>query len=266
MIGKTRSGFTLVEIVLLGFLVAMGATVVMSERLTMTDTSKRVKCASNLRMLGQACLLYANENKGAYPRTRYDVETKKWVAYSNYKAEDPFKDDGPEVNDVTAAFYLLLRTEDITSEVFICPSTTDVKWDFQGKDSQKFSNFPNKSHLSYSFANPYFRATEDVLTTSINAEYAIAGDMNPGGDELMKIEAPQPGEKSAGNSRNHGGEGQNVLYGDGHVEWQTNPFVGLNRDNIYTPGEEGPLIAAPVNINDTVLLPTEKQEPPKEEK
>ena len=69
-----------------------------------------------------------------------------------------------------------------------------------------------------------------------------------------------------GNSNNHGKDGQNVLYGDGHVEFQNNPFCGTSRDNIYTRG--GPtwdtadrpsqdLIASPYTANDSVLLPTD---------
>jgi len=54
-----------------------------------------------------------------------------------------------------------------------------------------------------------------------------------------------------------------VLYGDGHVEFQNNPFCGVNRDNIYTRG--GPtwgtttqdLVASPYTANDSVLLPTD---------
>jgi prepilin-type processing-associated H-X9-DG protein len=36
------------------------------------------------------------------------------------------------------------------------------------------------------------------------------------------------------NTNNHDKDGQNILYGDGHVAWESNPFVGTNRDNIYT--------------------------------
>jgi len=36
------------------------------------------------------------------------------------------------------------------------------------------------------------------------------------------------------NSQNHQGAGENVLYGDGHVEFVQNPFCGSQRDCIYT--------------------------------
>ena len=36
------------------------------------------------------------------------------------------------------------------------------------------------------------------------------------------------------NSRNHGGEGQNVLYADGHASFERTPTVGVDHDNIYT--------------------------------
>jgi prepilin-type processing-associated H-X9-DG protein len=36
------------------------------------------------------------------------------------------------------------------------------------------------------------------------------------------------------NSPNHGGNGQNVLYQDGHADWCNSPCCGINDDNIYT--------------------------------
>ena len=40
--------------------------------------------------------------------------------------------------------------------------------------------------------------------------------------------------KKLANSNNHAKKGQNVLYGDGHVDFVTDVFVGRNQDNIYT--------------------------------
>ena len=56
-------------------------------------------------------------------------------------------------------------------------------------------------------------------------------------------------------------QGQNVLYGDGHVEFQSTPLAGVDQDNIYTFGAttkdaSGDGIAGPpTGPNDNVLLP-----------
>src|SRR5688572_9169281 len=123
-----------------------------------TETANRVKCASNLRQIGQAILLFSNENRGEYPRARYDADNADKVTfYTNWQARDPMAPDGPGPNDVTAAMFLLLRTQDITSEVFVCPSSNARKWNYGGGTRAPIdvANFPNQRHLSYSYTNPY---------------------------------------------------------------------------------------------------------------
>jgi hypothetical protein len=90
------------------------------------ERDRRVMCAKNLKQIGMAIMLYANENKGAFPRTRFDIDhSDKVVSFTNWKSSGSFDAGGPEANDVTAALYLLLKTQDITPDVFVCPSTND---------------------------------------------------------------------------------------------------------------------------------------------
>jgi prepilin-type processing-associated H-X9-DG protein len=94
--------------------------------------------------------------------------------------------------------------------------------------------------------------------------------MNPGGDALTKLTTSMSAaELRNGNSLNHSGDGQNVLYGDGHVEFQNSPLCGSHRDNIYTYGDSGVdpvthdarptggegILGSPVGPGDSVLLP-----------
>jgi len=262
------------------------------------EINNRVKCASNLRQIGQAILLYANENKGAYPRTILKAANEvkpTWgtpyegngdligAAPDNNSANPFVKNDDPNVkyrpadNDVTAALYLLLRTQDITSEVFICPSSGIKKWDFGGgaMTAMNWTNWAGNEviaqHLSYSYQNPYPSpsavAAGFKLNTTVAADYAVLADMNPGGDAVLKVTINSPeNQMRAANSLNHRRDGQNVLYGDGHVEFPNNPFCGTQRDNIYTAN--GPevkeqerkgdavILASPVSFTDSILLPT----------
>jgi prepilin-type processing-associated H-X9-DG protein len=103
------------------------------------------------------------------------------------------------------------------------------------------------------------------LTNLLSAEFAVGADRNPGvsngGDNVY---APALGSASSimrqANSENHEHDGQNVLYGDGHVSWQQTPFCGVQNDNIYTSqnGVAPTVECSPASTTDSVLLPTDE--------
>ena len=241
------------------------------------EQANRVKCASNLRQIGQGLQMYANENKGNFPRALYDGVGGTPTEYTAPDAPDPLAPGGPGPNDVTAAFYLLLRTQDLTSEVFICPTSPGERFDPRGKPLTAFSNFPDGRYLTYSYVNPYptKAAVKDgfKLNYTLTSDFAIAADINPGGSGPASVTPQSPRRQmSVANSGNHNGDGQNVLYADGHVEFQNTPFCGMPRgagaaafrDNVYTcgagygagPGGAGVAVnGAPVDKLDSVLLP-----------
>jgi prepilin-type processing-associated H-X9-DG protein len=198
----------------------------------------------------------------------------------------------PYDNDVSAALYLLLRTQEITSEVFTCPSSNAEKWDFGGGSNTalNWSNWRNVSQpgswssptqwLSYSYQNPYPDANAVSfgfkLNNSITAEFAVCSDMNPGpatsgsgtNDNVLAVTSTSSAkDMKQANSNNHDEDGQNVLYGDGHVEFQSNPYVGVQRDHIFTRrasatgfdsatgGTTQNTFSSSYDGNDNVLLP-----------
>jgi hypothetical protein len=225
--------------------------------------ANRVKCASNLRQIGQAMLLYSNENRGAYPRTVAGtgasvVPTSGTGAAGPTATVDPFDGsaNAPSANDVSAALFLLIRTQDIGTEVFTCPSSNAEKATFTGGNTaQNFVNFTSGAtdpititkNLSYSYSDPYpdnnAIGNGYKINNSMSPEFAVAADMNPGDKTSGATNGAKNGvlttastgaQMKGGNSANHSKDGQNVLYGEGHVEWTSNPFVGAQRDNIYT--------------------------------
>jgi prepilin-type processing-associated H-X9-DG protein len=94
------------------------------------EPANRVKCASNLKQIGSAMLLYANENAGHYP--------------------DRFEQ--------------LLATQDIGAEVFVCPSSNDEKANGNTLD-EIVADLARPHHLSYVYHGKGFTkdAPADVV-------------------------------------------------------------------------------------------------------
>lgn len=70
-------------------------------------------------------------------------------------------------------------------------------------------------------------------------------------NSLVPIMSDAPGDVLTGNSPNHGGTGQNVLFQDGHVRYTTIRTVGLASDDIFL--NQAKLVAAGLGKRDTVL-------------
>jgi prepilin-type processing-associated H-X9-DG protein len=269
---RSRRAFVFVELLVVLALLALLVPVALSSACRARETANRVKCGSNLRQIGQALMIYAQENKGEYPRTRYQPGVAP-TQYTGVFAANPFTaGDAPGPNDVSAAMFLLVRTQDITTEVFVCASGNGEKYSrHDGKDLRESSNFPDEVALSYSVANPYpdgVNVKKRFPQNGISdADYALAADMNPGKDGDFDATAPTATSNAKAmqraNSRNHEAAGQNILFGDGHVEFVQNPFCGIKRDNVYTVAgaadgsapTSGVISGSPKWDGDSVLLP-----------
>ena len=272
-------GHSLTLLELLTCAVVLAATCVMTAvgASRAREQADRVKCASNLRQTGQGMMMYAAGNQGALPRAVFEGTGATPTAYTSPTAPNPFQPGGPGPNDVTAAMFLLLRTQDMSSFVFVCPSVRDQEaWDLGGKPQNQVSNFPGRQYLGYSFANPYASpaavAAGFKWDNTLTSDFAVAGDMNPGSSAVVFVNPLSPRRQmQTANSMNHNGDGQNVLYADGHVEFHNTPFCGMPRtptagqpyrDNVYTygvgyGGAAGVGVrGSPVDGLDSELLPT----------
>jgi hypothetical protein len=265
-------GITLPDVLVATFLLTLFAGVALPAIVGKSnEAANRVKCAKNLEMIGNGLLLYASEVNGPYPRTSFDPTAAKVTAYTGADSRSPFaKDSKVEANDVTAPLFLMLRTGDLAPGALVCPSSGKLPLDPARYPLQAHSNFADGESLSYSMQVPY--PSPDAIkagfrwTNTQKLDVVIAADTNPGAEILTKLTPLSPAtEIRKGNTLHHNRDGQNVLFGDMHVEFVDTPFCGAKDDNMYTYGPSGKdhktgglgIIAQPItNNDDSLLLPT----------
>jgi len=197
-----NKGFTLVELLVVIGIIALLISILLPSLNRARETANRVKCANNLKQIGLAISLYTNENHGAYPRTYYAPgNTLAYDSSSNgASCFDPFARIPPAgtpttavwpgtiYNNVPSSMFLLIRTEDIGAAVFNCPSASQVPDNFGGNGlialNRANFEYPLTQFLSYSYADPYPWGTAASsgykLTSSLDAGFAVAADINPG--------------------------------------------------------------------------------------
>lgn len=270
-------GFSLVELLVVIAIAVILLSIFVPYALKMRESDRRARCSDNLRAIGQALLAYANQNHQDYPRARYDPGRPGYAAFTGADAPDPFggaSAAGSQVqpNDVTASLWLVVRYGLVAPGQLVCPGTGDtpdpLAADGRAAPAAQRSNFSGPRHLSYSYWNPFARsfkfkadyaaatAGERGLKDALPADFAVVADRNPGrsaGSGGADVTAPAyndpPFKLARGNSANHGRAGQNVLYADGHLQFQQTPYCGFGRewerDNIYTAYAATPLPLPP---------------------
>ncbi len=233
------------------------------------ELSKRSVCGVNLAGIGAAAKVFAASNKEQWmvPPFKRGAIDNGGIDYVNdsHPGEDPgdvgFDRYYPSTSEtllcpycgstemsVTRAYWMLVRSGDVTVKQFICPSSLDDSPDPTG-EIDHYYDFMGYRNISYGYQVP-FGPQETQPREGADHRKVFAADKGPfyaptnpqwdtAGEDGGRIDLDDPPKNwRPFNSPNHGGyansDGQNALFSDGHVSFVRIPAVGVDDDNIYT--------------------------------
>jgi prepilin-type processing-associated H-X9-DG protein/prepilin-type N-terminal cleavage/methylation domain-containing protein len=236
---RSVSGFTLVELLVVIGIIALLISILLPALSHARQQAQTVQCASNIRQMAMAAIMYANDNNGYMPVAQADGQStnlQRWIG-SRPTTLDPFdfnRDPSP------------LKKYLVNGKISSCPSQPDalMTGDDTGAGGYGYEeNFTGSSLCNYpdAYSAPlYLPPPVSAYTTSakitqitrssakiIFADTAFAYDSNVGVGlyQYAFAEAPlAPGGYTSWPSihfRHNNNKAANIGWADGHVSTET---------------------------------------------
>jgi prepilin-type N-terminal cleavage/methylation domain-containing protein len=226
---RKPKAFTLIELLVVIAIIALLISILLPSLSRARELAKRTVCASNLKGLGEAQYIYAQDGD-VFTMWSIVRSPQNDGAYRAFFVTDRAPPTGePSTTGVpspTVDLWMLLRANNSTPKQFNCPSTPDQP--DPAKDTTAYYDFLTAMHMSYAYQYQH-DPDRKALGTSSEPIFPLMADSNP----YVKGEVTSPIEDDRnaqwrGNSTNHSNrEGQNILFVDSHVTFHKGPDVGL---------------------------------------
>jgi prepilin-type N-terminal cleavage/methylation domain-containing protein len=183
--GVSPPGFTLIELLVVVAIIALLISILLPTLNAVRERSKKTACMANLHALGEVLVMYAQENSDRLPNLN-PVAT---------------------INDPTGTNQVLVYLAQQYArnpKTFFCPS------DSSDRTPSKITNGDyltlNSARTSYDFYSVWWQPEFGPLLPRIERA-PLSWDLDGGNVNQDPLQ-------------NHGTAGGNVVYGDGHGEWQ----------------------------------------------
>ncbi len=207
---RRRRAFTLVELLIVIGIIATLIAILLPVLSRVRVAANRAACASNMRQIGIALVMYANENKGAIPPTAHTAPAAQtWLrvltpylgskeAFENVRISPA----DPKGNDRRAAG----GTSYILNDYLVDPDDgVELRWFRLRNPTETFVMFVVSDKRGFAFSNDHTHAREWFVDDAALRWTNVLADITPD-----RFTTRQTAERTQGNA--------NYLFADTHVE------------------------------------------------
>ena len=186
--------------------------------------SLRQQCQMQQSSIFQGLHNYISDNDGQHPAVASLAGAPWWKV----------GDQGTENHSNTRRVYLLVKEGYVKPADFVCRACKyGENLEMTPSQLSKFKDFPSRRYVTYSFQI----SCRQIRNGKLLCRNVIMADWNPLFEELPDNFSEQLSLRLnkkllSLNSINHNRRGQNVLFGDGRVEFLKTRFIGT--DDIFT--------------------------------